>query len=176
MKFRYIRKFGKTGSLWPSSSVLACAMFDAASRFLDEHDEVIFAGIGNGAVAQLFTKLDKRVVFVDIDKEFCQRFRASVGPRHEVVCMDIVEHLECAVSDHMARRLIISCLPMRGVFRNEGLRRILLAQVEQGATVIFYSYFPHVAWTDSTRNQISRRAAIFRNVPPAFVYSLKAQA
>lgn len=175
MKFRYIRKFGKTGSLWPSSSFLACAMFDAASRFLDDHDEVIFAGIGNGAVAQLFTKLDKRVVFVDIDKEFCQRFRTSVGPRHEVVCMDIVEHLECAVSDCFARRLIVSCLPMRGAFRNEGLRKVLLAQVELGATVVFYSYIPHVAWTDARRNRVSRWAAIFRNVPPAFVYSLKAQ-
>lgn len=177
MKLKYIGRIRQTGSVWPSSSLLARAMFDTASQYLDQYEEILFAGVGNGAIAGLFAKIDKRVVFIDIDREFCQRFRPQLGPGQEVVCLDIQDYLG-SWPDATTKRLIVSCVPMRGAFRSNTLRDAFLEQVARGSTLVFFSYLPFPPWRRGGLGAagmgigVTRRASVFRNIPPAFVYSL----
>ncbi len=180
MKFKYIGRIRQTGSVWPSSSMLARAMFDTASLYLDQYDEVLFAGVGNGAIAGLFARIDKRVVFIDIDREFCQHFRSHIGPGQEVVCLDVQDYL-VRRTNVSAKRLIVSCVPMRGAFRSDTLRDAFLEQVARGSTLVFYSYLPYPPWRSGGLRAagmdigVTRRAAVLRNIPPAFVYSIGAR-
>lgn len=177
MKIRYIGRFGHTGSLCPSSSSLARSMYEAASRYFDQHDEILFAGIGSGVIAKLFAAVTKRVIFVDIDRDFCRHFEPSIGVRHEVVCSDLCDFL-ARPGEPRVKRLIVSCLPMRGAFRSKALSDALLEQVSHGATVVFFTYLPFAPWRGRWTDvngidiQVAKRALVLRNIPPAFVYSL----
>lgn len=179
MKNRYIGQFGHTGSLCPSSPSLARSMYDAASRYFDQHDEILFAGIGSGVIAKLFASVAKRVIFVDIDREFCRHFEPSIGVGHELVCSDICDFLVRSAKPGV-KRLIVSCLPMRGAFRSRALSDALLEQVSNGATVVFFTYWPFSPWRSrwtcvkDSDIRVVKRAFVLRNIPPAFVYSLGA--
>lgn len=152
-------------------------MFRAASKYFDFYEEILFVGIGSGVIAKLFAAIDKKIIFIDINSEFCRRFQGQAREPQKVRCVDFCTYLQDE-GDTQGERLIVSCLPMRGAFRSDNLRKTMLEQVAKGSTVVFFSYLPYPPWgvRDASCQRIgvhiAREDAVLWNIPPAFVYSL----
>ncbi len=179
--FRYLQNLPMTGSLCPSSKRLAEAVYQVALRNRESATELVFAGIGSGVIARRFLHWDQSTIFVDIDRAFCADFALQVHRQeHRVVCGDIADILRAAPGSH--GRIVISCLPLQGLYYSERVLTALLREVQQGAQVLFYSYVPLWRWTRFCRTlhaasvEARRERIIVRNLPPAFVYSLALRA
>lgn len=175
---RYLRNISVTGSLCPSSSYLAQAMYDVAKRANATCAELVFAGVGNGVIAERFLHWNQAAIFVDIDPFFCDQFVPTLRRcDHRVVCADAVEVL--AKPPSSPARVVISCLPMHGPFFSPKMLQALANEVHRGSHVFFYSYFPRLKWgrtasvLSTARVVVRHECSVLRNVPPAFVYSLK---
>lgn len=174
---RYLQNLPMTGSLCPSSQRLAEAVYQVALCHREGATELVFAGIGSGVIARRFLHWDQTTTFVDIDHAFCADFAPQVHRQeHRVVCGDITDILRATPGSR--GRIVVSCLPLQGLYYSERVLTALLHEVQQGAQVLLYSYVPQWRWTrlggalHTASVKAQRKRTIVRNLPPAFVYSL----
>lgn len=178
MTIRYLSRLSVTGSLCPSSRRLASAVAEVALRTSVEPQDLVFAGIGNGVIAQRFLHWSKAATFVDIERAFCDRFVPMLrSNQHRVVCSDIAEYLNR--SPDSTGRLVVSCVPLVGPFFSPAVVEAIVSEVVRGGRVVFYSYMPRIDGTRFARRLIKsnvlvlRERAVIWNFPPAYVYSLR---
>jgi len=172
----YLKRFATTGSICPSSTALAQAVFDEVSGLRHEMGEVIFAGIGSGIIARQFLAKTGKTVFIDIDENFCRRFSENVcSENHSVICTDILDYL----ANHPGgrERTLVCCLPLRGAYFSKEVVDALARESRLGTKIVLFTYLPYGkrsrayrALAQAEANLYLRRIVLL-NVPPAMVYA-----
>ena len=177
----HLSHFSVSGTICPSSEFLAKAMLEEAQLFFPACNELIFCGIGTGAIADCFVQPVKeagmKAVWADIEPSFCEAFAAKHQlPQSEVACGCISDLFRDRLSH--PSRLIVSCLQTRGRSFGVFLENQLCAQVEMGAKCLFYSYLPHIPgsrfYTSAQEAQclLELKRTVIANIPPAFIHTI----
>lgn len=177
----HLSNFSVSGTVCPSGESLANAMLAESLPFMQERSELIFCGIGTGAVADKFIeparKLGVKALWVDIEPKFCEAFaqKHALEPGQALCCC--VGDLFRDRASH-PNRLIVSCLPTRGMKFGEFLEDCLCEQVARGAACVFYSYLPHIPGSRFYQIAAAKdclllpKRGVLANIPPAFVHTI----
>ncbi len=178
----FVKQPFKTGSITPSSAILARAMVEDMG--LRDADTVVELGPGTGVFTQAIQvelKPDARFLCFEINRDMADRLRDRF-PRVQVV-NDSVENLghHLKAAGRQSVDAAISGLPW-AAFSEDHQERLLDATVRSlGPNGRFATFaYSGAAWLpagrrfrellDSRFSRVVKSPVVWRNMPPAFVY------
>ncbi len=169
------------GALTPSGKSLANAM---ASCIDTENDSVIELGPGTGSITRAIIEKGlplNRLLLLEKDPQFAQQLALSFpGVRLEVA--DASELQSLTLEPIMPKvNKIVSSLPLLSIrpdVRKKIIEQIFLT-LEPDGQLIQFTYSPFAPLTKELLNGFNvtgeRMQTVFKNIPPAFIWSFRKQ-
>jgi phosphatidylethanolamine/phosphatidyl-N-methylethanolamine N-methyltransferase len=166
---------GTVGAIWPSSRHLADAMARAAAGA----HRLIELGAGTGAITAALCEQhpDVPTLAVEMQSELADHLRARF-PRIEVraaAAHEVLRDQRRPGATALVSSLPFRSLPMRLRMRSSlAIERFLLAHPAR--RLVQYTYLPRVPFDLRLGSALRwrRLEAVWRNVPPAWVWELRA--
>lgn len=175
----YLTKLKHTGSVISSSDKFGAKMFEVAARYFSDYARGIFIGTGSGVVAQYFMQTPVPFAFVEKHPTFVQRFRERFGADARLVAKDFFTLPIDESEEGLANCLLVSCMPVTGMFYSEKLVEQFRDALNSGSTIVQMSYTPFVKQIRLFERlqregfKIQRVSTVFFNIPPASVFVLR---
>ena len=165
------------GAIWPSSRHLA----DAMARAAGGAQRLIELGAGTGAITQALCEQhpDVPTLAVEMQSELARHLRQRF-PRIEVRAAAAHEVLRD--THRPGRTALVSSLPFRSLPMRLRLRSSLAIErflmAHPARRLVQYTYLPRVPFDLRLDSSLRwrRLEAVWRNVPPAWVWELSADA
>lgn len=174
----YLTKLKHTGSVVSSSDQLGSKMFALAKCHFTSYQRGMFIGTGSGVVAQYFMHTPIPFGFVEKHPAFVKQFHERFGSHVPLLARDFLSLPVDESVEGLGNCLIVSCMPITGLFYSERLVEQFRAALNSGSTILQMGYIPFVRQIRLLERlqqegfTVQRLATVFLNIPPASVFLL----
>lgn len=174
----YITKFKDVGSVISSSDQFGNRMFAIAQRHFKQYDRGLFIGTGSGVVAQHFIHATLPFAFIEKHPDFVKVFKNRFGESPTFYAENFFELPFNNTLHSLSNCLIVSCMPVTGMFYSQALVERFAQALDSGSTIVQMGYIPianQVRLFKELRKlgyQVKRSSTVMLNVPPASIFTL----
>lgn len=174
----YITKFKDVGSVISSSDQFGNRMFSIAHTHFHKYRRGVFIGTGSGVVAQHFIHAKLPFAFVEKHPDFVKLFQQRFGESTPLYAEDFFELPMNDNEQGLNHCLIVSCMPVTGMFYSKALVERYAQALDSGSAIIQMGYIPIVNKIRLFKElrdmgyRVERSATVVLNMPPASIFTL----